>query len=61
MNKSKWGMKTGPGTTRGACVGCKDESTVDSVLVSVCVNGTSQCYCPPCSDLPKFRKYKQGE
>lgn len=60
MTESKWKMESGNGTKRGACLGCKDESTVDEVLVSVCVNGTSQCYCTPCSNKPKIHRYKQG-
>ena len=61
MAKQAWRMDSGPGTTRGACVNCKDDATKNELLVSVCVNGTSQCYCNPCSNLPKIRKYKQGE
>ena len=60
MPKNKWDMNSGPGTTRGGCVNCKDDATKGEELVSICVNGTSLCYCNSCSNLPKFRKYKQG-
>lgn len=44
----------------GECTNCKDKETRNEVLVSLCVNGTSRCFCGPCADLPKFKKYKQG-
>lgn len=61
MIKPEWKMDSGPGTTRGACVSCREDVTTGEVLQSVCVNGTSQCYCSRCAQKPSIRKYKQGD
>jgi hypothetical protein len=55
-----WPMKLidpfGPPVRRGACVSCQDPATVDQVLKSVTVGGSSVCVCERCETLPQYAK-----